>query len=40
MDKVTCRFCQHEWTPRVEIPLKCPRCWKHDPTKSEPVEAS
>jgi len=26
--KLKCPHCGHEWTPRVENPLKCPRCFK------------
>jgi len=24
--KMRCEKCGHEWIPRVENPLKCPRC--------------
>jgi len=24
--KMKCEKCSHEWIPRVENPLKCPKC--------------
>ncbi len=36
----TCRVCQHEWVPRVQISYKCPRCqdfwwWREKPEFGE-----
>jgi len=26
LPKIKCTKCSHEWIPRVERPLKCPKC--------------
>ncbi len=39
MIKLTCPECKHKWIPRVENPLKCPKCLsllKKDKKPSEP----
>lgn len=25
-----CELCEHEWIPRVKIPLACPKCKSYD----------
>ena len=30
MEEKKCRLCKKEWMPRVEDPVECPRCKRHD----------
>ena len=35
MKKVKCDLCGHEWLPRVEKPVSCPRCKRMDYKKED-----
>lgn len=30
MEKLKCVVCEHEWIPRMDNPLMCPRCKSYD----------
>ncbi len=30
MNKLKCNQCKHEWLPRVETPVSCPKCKRPD----------
>ena len=35
MKKATCDKCKHQWTPRTEKPVTCPKCKTYNWEKKE-----